>query len=103
VIYPPDIVHFFSLASQPCFSDYDYIKKNPQAWLGSPDFLSTASFEQTITLLTFCNCANASNEGFRKPALEKRHRPKYPAPAESVAGRNGVNRMAPALPDHWND
>jgi len=71
VSYPRDITRFFELANQPCFSDYDYLEKNPQVWLDDPEFLQTATIEQTITLLTFCNRAERFNEGFWKYALEK--------------------------------
>jgi hypothetical protein len=71
VSYQPDIVHFFALASQPCFIDYNYLDKSPQAWLEDSDFLATATLEQTITLLTFCNRAERFNEGAWKSVLEK--------------------------------
>ena len=69
--YPSQVYRFFELASQPCFSDYDYLDKNPHEWLEDPDFVKTASLEQTITLLTFCNRAERFNEGFWLSALEK--------------------------------
>jgi len=71
ISYAPEVYRFFELASQPCFSDYTYLDKNPHEWLEDPDFLNTASLEQTITLLTFCNRTERFNEGFWKTAIEK--------------------------------
>lgn len=70
VDYAPDVVAFFRCASQPWFADVAYPTKNPGAWLKNPDFIQTASMEQLITLLTYCNRGERFNAGHWRYVLE---------------------------------
>ena len=69
--YAPDVLKFFQIASQPCFLDVDYVLKNPGAWLETPDFIQTATLEQLITLLTFCNRIERFHDGAWRDFLER--------------------------------
>lgn len=69
--YPPDVLKFFQVASQPCFLDVDYVRKNPGAWLETPDFIQAANLEQLITLLTFCNRIERFHDGAWRDMLER--------------------------------
>ena len=71
VDYAPDVLKFFQVASQPCFLDVDYVSKNPGAWLETPGFIQTATFEQLITLLTFCNRIERFHDGAWRDFLER--------------------------------
>lgn len=69
--YAPDVLKFFQVASQPCFLDVDYVRKNPGAWLETPEFIQSATFEQLITLLTFCNRIERFHDGAWRDLLER--------------------------------
>lgn len=71
VDYAPDVLKFFQVASQPCFLDVDYVRKNPVAWLETPDFIQAANLEQLITLLTFCNRIERFHDGAWRDMLER--------------------------------
>ena len=53
-VYPDDVVVFFQLAGQPCWSDYGYEPREAQRLLADDAFIATASLEQVKTMLTYC-------------------------------------------------
>jgi hypothetical protein len=52
--YCDEVVAFFWLAGQPCWSDFDYDPRQAQALLGSEEFIDTCSIDELRTLLTYC-------------------------------------------------
>ena len=61
--YDPDVIRFIQISGQPCFTDIDYISKQPGQWLEDPEFPARADYEQCMTLLTFCIRADRFSEG----------------------------------------
>ena len=52
--YCEDVLAFFWLAGQPCWSDFGYDPRQAQALLGDDAFVGTCSLEELKTLLTYC-------------------------------------------------
>ena len=52
--YDPAVYAFFSLLSQECWSDYDYLRKDPASMLRRPGAVEQATLDEVKTMLTFC-------------------------------------------------
>jgi len=52
--YCDELVAFFWLAGQPCWSDFDYDPRQAQALLRDDRFIATCSLGEIRTLLTYC-------------------------------------------------
>lgn len=53
-VYPPEVMEFFRLAGQPCWSDYTYDPAAAGEMVRSDETIATATLEQLKTMLTFC-------------------------------------------------
>jgi Family of unknown function (DUF6508) len=52
--YPPEVMEFFRLAGQPCWSDYVYDPVAAGEMVRSDEAIATATLDQIKTMLTFC-------------------------------------------------
>lgn len=52
--YDPLILAFFEAAAEPCWSDHDYLNKNPERMLDNLELIKAADLDQIRTMLTFC-------------------------------------------------
>jgi hypothetical protein len=52
--YCEDVLAFFWLVGQPCWSDFEYDPRQAQALLSDDAFIDTCSLEGLKTLLTYC-------------------------------------------------
>ena len=53
-VYAPDVLAFFNLAGQPCWSDYGYKPAEAADMLADDDLIRSADLDQIKTMLTCC-------------------------------------------------
>ena len=53
-IYADDVLEFFLLAGQPCWSDYGYEPAKARKMLEDDKFIEKATLEEIKTMLTYC-------------------------------------------------
>ncbi len=61
--YCQDVLAFFWLAGQLCWSDFHYDPREAQALLSDDQFIDTCSLEQLKTLLTYCVRSERFSDG----------------------------------------
>jgi hypothetical protein len=69
-VYPEDVVEFFWLAGQPCWSDYGYEPRQAWAMLQDDDFIARASLDEVRTMLTYCVRGERFSDGHWGAMLE---------------------------------
>lgn len=52
--YEDDVLEFYMLAGQPCWSDFDYKPREAARMLADEEFISQCSLEDIKTMLTYC-------------------------------------------------
>jgi hypothetical protein len=68
--YCEDVLAFFWLAGQPCWSDFHYDPREAQALLSDDQFIDTCSLDQLKTLLTACVRSERFSDGAWLQLLE---------------------------------
>jgi len=53
-IYADDVLAFFRLAGQPCWSDYEYDPAQARNMLEGDAFIDSATLEEVKSMLTYC-------------------------------------------------
>ncbi len=53
-VYCEDVLAFFALAGQPCWSDYEYEPKRSGEMLEDDEAIRTADLQQLKSMLTYC-------------------------------------------------
>jgi hypothetical protein len=53
-VYAEEVVRFFHLAGQPCWSDYEYKPVEAAEMLADTAFIEKASLKEIKTMLTYC-------------------------------------------------
>jgi hypothetical protein len=53
-VYPDDVVEFYRLAGQPCWSDYGYEPRAAARMLADEAFIRRATLDEIKTMLTYC-------------------------------------------------
>ncbi len=62
--YAPEVVEFFALTAQPCWSDYHYDPQSAGAVLEDDAAVRAAGLGQVRTLLTYCTRGERFSDGF---------------------------------------
>jgi hypothetical protein len=68
-VYCDDVLEFFRLAGQRCWSDSKYDPREAHTML-DPEFISTCSLDDIKTLLTFCVRGERFSDGLWESVLE---------------------------------
>ena len=53
-IYAADVLAFYRLAGQPCWSDYDYVPQEAARMLQDDALIGRATLAEIVTMLTYC-------------------------------------------------
>jgi hypothetical protein len=53
-VYPEDVLQFYHLAGQPCWSDYGYNPREAAEMLADDARVSSATLDEIRTMLTYC-------------------------------------------------
>ncbi len=67
--YEEDVLAFFKLAAQPCWSDFNYQPENAADMLGDANALRTAKLSDIRTMLTYCVRSERFGDGSWEAAL----------------------------------
>ena len=70
-IYEDDVLEFFRLAGQTCWSDFDYVPARAAAMLQDLDRIRSADLETIKTMLTYCVRGERFSDGHWGAMLEK--------------------------------
>ena len=68
--YPADVLEFFRLAGQPCWSDYGYNPRNARATVEDDAAMAKASLQDIRTMLTYCVRGERFGDGHWAAMLE---------------------------------
>jgi hypothetical protein len=68
--YEHDVLQFFHLAAQPCWSDYDYEPRAAAGMLEDHEFVRGCSLDDIRTMLTFCVRGERFSDGFWASLLQ---------------------------------
>jgi len=69
-IYPEDVLRFYQLAGQPCWSDYDYEPRVAAQMLRDEALIHNATLAQIKTMLTYCVRGERFGDGHWAVMLE---------------------------------
>jgi ADP-ribosylglycohydrolase len=69
-IYPEDVLHFYRLAGQPCWSDYGYQPREAARMLEDEALIQRATLAQVKTMLTYCVRGERFGDGHWAAMLE---------------------------------
>jgi hypothetical protein len=69
-IYPDDVVEFYRLAGQPCWSDYGYEPRQAARMLADETLIRRATLDQIKTMLTYCVRGERFSDGHWGVMLE---------------------------------
>ena len=68
--YCDDVLAFFALAGQPCWSDYGYEPRQTHKMLNDDQFISSCSLHDIRTMLTYCVRGERFCDGHWEKVLE---------------------------------
>jgi hypothetical protein len=68
--YCDDVLEFFILAGQTCWSDFKYDPREAYAMLSDDQFISTCSLDDIKTMLTYCVRGERFSDGHWASVLE---------------------------------
>ena len=68
--YCDDVLEFFSLAGQTCWSDFKYDPREAYGLLSDDQFISTCSLDDIKTMLTYCVRGERFSDGLWASVLE---------------------------------
>jgi hypothetical protein len=69
-VYPDDVIEFYRLAGQPCWSDYDYEPREAARMLADEAFIRRATLDEIKTMLTYCVRGERFSDGHWGAMLE---------------------------------
>lgn len=69
-VYPEDVLEFYRLAGQPCWSDYDYVPTEAGRMLQDDAFIRRATLAEIVTMLTYCVRSERFSDGHWAAVLE---------------------------------
>jgi hypothetical protein len=69
-VYPEDVVEFYRLAGQPCWSDYGYEPREAARMLADEAFIRRATLDEIKTMLTYCVRGERFGDGLWGAMLE---------------------------------
>ena len=69
-VYPEDVLEFYRLAGQPCWSDYDYVPKEAGRMLEDEAVIQSATLAEIMTMLTYCVRGERFSDGHWAAMLE---------------------------------
>jgi len=69
-IYCEDVLQFYALAGQGCWSDFDYEPREAHEMLSDDTFIAMASIDQVRTMLTYCVRGERFGDGHWAHMLE---------------------------------
>jgi hypothetical protein len=69
-IYPQDVLEFYRLAGQPCWSDYHYRPREAARMLADEAFIRRATLAEVKTMLTYCVRGERFGDGHWAAMLE---------------------------------
>ena len=69
-VYPNDVLEFYRLAGQPCWSDYDYQPREAAQMLEDDAFIRGATLSEVKTMLTYCVRGERFSDGHWAAMLE---------------------------------
>jgi hypothetical protein len=68
-VYPPDVLEFFRLAAQPCWSDVEYDPPTAATMLENDEAIQHATLSQVRTMVTCCARGERFCEGHWEDVL----------------------------------
>jgi hypothetical protein len=68
-VYADDVLEFFRLASQPCWSDYEYEPRTASRMVEDDSFIERATLEEVKTMLTYCVRGERFCDGYWEAVL----------------------------------
>jgi hypothetical protein len=69
-VYPEDVVQFYWIAGQPCWSDYGYEPREAARMLADEAFIRRATLDEVKTMLTYCVRGERFSDGHWGAMLE---------------------------------
>jgi hypothetical protein len=69
-VYPEDVLAFYRLAGQPCWSDYDYALQEAGRMLQDDALIRHATLAEIVTMLTCCGRGERFGDGHWAAMLE---------------------------------
>jgi ADP-ribosyl-[dinitrogen reductase] hydrolase len=69
-VYPEDVLEFYRLAGQPCWSDYDYVPTEAGRMLHDDAIIRRATLAEIVTMLTYCVRGERFSDGHWAAMLE---------------------------------
>jgi hypothetical protein len=69
-VYPEDVLAFYRLAGQPCWSDYDYVPQEAGRMLQDDAVIRRATLAEIVTMLTYCVRGERFGDGHWAAMLE---------------------------------
>ena len=69
-VYPEDVLAFYRLAGQPCWSDYDYVPEQAGRLLQDDATIQRATLAEIVTMLTYCVRGERFSDGHWAAMLE---------------------------------
>ncbi|MHC4621540.1 MAG: DUF6508 domain-containing protein [Planctomycetota bacterium] len=69
-VYPEDVLEFYRLAGQPCWSDYDYVPQQAGRMLQDDALIQRATLAEIRTMLTYCVRGERFGDGHWAAVLE---------------------------------
>ena len=69
-VYPEDVIEFYRLAGQPCWSDYGYEPREAARMLADEVFIRRATLDELKTMLTYCVRGERFSDGHWGAMLE---------------------------------
>jgi len=69
-VYPDDVIEFYRLAGQPCWSDYGYEPREAARMLADEAFIRRATLDEIKTMLTYCVRGERFSDGHWGAMLE---------------------------------
>lgn len=69
-IYPEDVIEFYGLTGQPCWSDYDYRPEEAARMLQDAALIQRATLAEIKTMLTYCVRGERFSDGHWAAMLE---------------------------------
>lgn len=70
LVYLDDVVEFYRLAGQPCWSDYGYEPREAARMLADEAFIRRATLDELKTMLTYCVRGERFSDGHWGAMLE---------------------------------